>query len=373
MAIKLGILGCGSVLWGPYLSLLEKLIYEGRVSVAAAYDPVPSKAEAVAKRVGLSKVATSSDEVIENFSVDAIGIFTSMNAHATLTIAALEAGKHVLVEKPMATNLDDGQKVLEAAKRAKGKLICAPHILLSPTYQRMYQHVQQKTLGEVVSARARYGWAGPWWGKWFYEPGGGSLFDLGIYNVTSLCGFMGSAKRVTAMTGVAIPQRQVEGEMITVHPEAEDNAHVLIDFGDNRFAVVTTGFTMQKYRSPAIELYGTTGVLQMQGDDWAPEGFELWRNSHGAWEVFPESQPGWPWTEGMRHLVTCIEQNLEPIIKPEHAYHVLEIILAAKAAGKDGQARAIHSQFPAPDYSTLLSKEDAETQKRRQHDPRSTQ
>ena len=64
--------------------------------------------------------------------------------------------------------------------------------------------------------------------------------------------------------------------------QAEDNAHVLIDFGDARFAVVTTGFTMQRYRSPCIELYGTHGVLQMLGDDWAPEGYELWRNDRGA-------------------------------------------------------------------------------------------
>jgi predicted dehydrogenase len=371
MAIQLGILGCGSVLWGPYLSLLEKLIYAGHVEIAAVYDPIKIKAEAVARRVGLEKVASSSDEVIENTSVDAVGIFTSMNAHAQLTIAALGAGKHVLVEKPMATNLEDGKRVLEVAKHAKGKLICAPHILLSPTYQKMFQHVQQKTIGDVVSARARYGWAGPWWGKWFYEPGGGSLFDLGIYNVTSLCGLMGSAKRVTAMTGVVIPQREVEGEMIDVHPEAEDNAHVLIDFGNNRFASVLTGFTMQKYRSPAIELYGTTGVLQMCGDDWAPDGLELWRNAHGAWEIFPETEPGWPWTEGMRHLVTCIEQNLEPLIKPEHAFHVLEIILAAKAASKDGGARAIQSHFPIPDYSSLTTKENAEEHERRQHDPRS--
>lgn len=84
----------------------------------------------------MGKIASSSDEVIESVAVDAVGIFTSMNAHAQLTMAALQAGKHVLVEKPMATNLEDGERVLEAAQYAKGKLICAPHILLSPTYQK---------------------------------------------------------------------------------------------------------------------------------------------------------------------------------------------------------------------------------------------
>ncbi len=67
-------------------------------------------------------------------------------------------------------------------------------------------------IGGLLSARARYGWAGPGWGRWFYEPGGGALFDLGVYNVTSLCGFFGPARRVTAMTGVAIPERIVDGE-----------------------------------------------------------------------------------------------------------------------------------------------------------------
>ena len=82
---------------------------------------------------------------------------------------------------------------------------------------------------------------------------------------------------------------------------------MLIDFGDARFAVVTTGFTMQKYRSPAIELYGTHGVLQLLGDDWAPEGYEQWRNDTGVWELYPETDPTWPWTDGLRHLVECIE------------------------------------------------------------------
>ena len=205
-------------------------------------------------------------------------------------------------------------------------------------------------VGELLTARARYGWAGPWWNEWFYEPGGGSLFDLGVYNVTSLCALFGPARRVTAMVGVAIPEREVNGRRIRV--EADDNAHVLIDFGDARFAAVTTGFTMQRYRSPAIEVYGSEGTVQLLGDDWAPEGWELWRNAEGAWRVFPESDPHWQWTEGLRHLVDCVESGRPTVTRPEHAYHALEIMLAAQAAGRDGVARAIESGFPDPVYDS---------------------
>ena len=94
-------------------------------------------------------------------------------------------------------------------------------------------------------------------------------------------------KRVTAMVGVAIPEREAEGEVMKVR--SDDNAHVVLDFGDARFASIACGFTIQKYRSPAVELYGRDGVLQMLGDDWAPEGFEQWRNDRGVWEVVPET------------------------------------------------------------------------------------
>ena len=109
---------------------------------------------------------------------------------------------------------------------------------------------------------------------------------------------------MTALAGVAIPERRSPAQ--TVQVEAEDNAHVLMDFGEGRYAVVTTGFTMQRYRSPAIEVYGSTGTVQLLGDDWAPEGYEVWRNATGAWELHPESDPAWPWTAGLRHLVDCI-------------------------------------------------------------------
>jgi len=323
--IRLGVLGCGSVFWGPYMTLIERLAGQGRVAVTAVYDTDGGKREAAARRLDLDAELGSAAAVIGRDDVDLVLVLTSMNEHGPLAKAALEAGKHVLVEKPMATSLDEARELLELGRTSPGRLVCAPHILLSPTYRAIHARVRAGEIGHVVNARARYGWAGPDWGSWFYRPGGGALFDLGVYNVTALCGLLGPARRVTAMTGVAIPERVVEGAPLTV--EAEDNAHVLLDFGDARFAVVTTGFTMQRYRSPCIELYGTDGAVQMLGDDWAPDGYELWRGGCGAWEVYGETDPAWPWTEGLRHLVDCIETGRPTLTRPEHAYHALEIML----------------------------------------------
>ena len=367
MSVRLGVVGCGSVFWTPYMSLIERLRGQGRVEVVAVYDADPAKRLAAAERLGLSPDLPSDTAVCAHPDVDLVLVLTSMTEHGRLARAALEAGKHVLVEKPVATTLEEAAEVLEVAASAPGHLLCAPHILLSPTYRAMHAHVRDGAIGGLLTARGRYGWAGPDWSRWFYEPGGGALFDLGVYNVTSDVRLLRAGAPGDGDDGRGDPrardQRRADAG------QAEDNAHVLIDFGDARFAVVTTGFTLQQYRSPCVELYGTHGVLQMLGDDWAPEGYELWRNDRAVWEVHPETDPAWPWTDGLRHLVECIETGEEPVTRPEHAYHALEIMLAAQAAGADGRAREIHSDFPAPDLERLGPVGGGGSE--RVHDPRS--
>jgi predicted dehydrogenase len=365
--MRLGVLGLGSVFWGPYASLIQKLTLDGKAELVAGYDVDDGKRKATATRFGIDTDLSGPEEMFERDDVDAVLVLTSMNEHGDLALAGLQHGKHVLVEKPMATSLEQAATLVEAAKTSDRLLVCAPHIVLSPTYQEMHRRVNAGEVGPLYLGRARYGWSGPWWGQWFYQPGGGSLFDLGVYNLTSLCGFFGSVKRVTAMVGTAISQREAEGEMVQV--QADDNAHVVLDFGDSRFASIACGFTIQKYRSPAIELYGRDGVLQMLGDDWAPEGFEQWTNERGSWEVVGETDRNWPWTDGLRHLVDCAERGAPTVTRPEHSYHALEVMLAAQRSAKEGRVIEIESTFPALDYSAAG---DSGTDHRRLHDPRST-
>jgi len=269
-----------------------------------------------------------------------------MPEHASMAAAALDARKHVLLEKPLAVNLEDARTLLAQARHAETLLVCAPFTLLSPTFQTIARRLRAGDIGRVIAARGRYGWAGPDWTDWFYRPGGGALFDLGVYNLTTLTGWLGPVRRVTAMAGVAIPERVVNGR--TVRVEAEDNVQLLLDFGDACFATVLAGFTIQQYQGPGLELFGTEGTLYLHGDDWDPDGYELWQNSAGCWQRFKESQPAWPWADGLRHLVECVQDQTPLLITPDHAYHVLEIMIRAQEAARDGATRTLESAFMPP-------------------------
>ena len=87
----------------------------------------------------------------------------------------------------------------------------------------------------------------------------------------------------------------------------------------------------------------------MIGEDWAPAGYEMWQNSAGCWQVF-EDGSSWPWTDGIRHMIECIETGTAPVITPEHAYHVLEIMLKSMESGDTGQAIPIESTFTPPRF-----------------------
>jgi predicted dehydrogenase len=339
--LGIGIIGCGNVM-EAYLGLADRLEARGLARVAAACGRERQRALISARLPGAAFL-TDSQALVESQDVDIVVVLTPMLTHAALARSALLAGKHVLVEKPLATTLENAAELVELAGRSKGHLVCAPFTCLSPTFQAIGCHIARGDVGAIVSARSRYGWAGPDWSEWFYKPGGGPIFDLAVYNITTLTGWLGPVKQVGAMIGTAIPEREINGRRVRV--ETEDNAQLLLDFGSARLAVITAGFTIQQYRGPAIELYGTEGTIQLLGDDWNPNGYEMWRNSAGCWQCFNESHRDWPWTDGLRHLVECVHAGRKTDVTPEQALHVLDVMLCAQEAGRKGALVEVHSTF----------------------------
>ena len=341
--LRVGVVGLGSV-FEPYAESMRRLRAEGRIRVVRTCDVNPDRSDAGEQLLAEAlPFSTDYSDVISDPRVEAVVILTSMPAHGRITLDALRAGKHVLVEKPMSVEMAGAEEIMEEAERRDSVLMCAPGVVLSPTFQAIWKRViHQGEIGRVHLARGRYGWSGPDWGQWFYRPGGGPVFDLAVYNITALTGWLGPVRRVTAMAGIANPRRVVDGEEIEV--EVYDNYQILLDFGDAAFGVVTTGFTMERYRSPCLELYGSDGTIQMMGDDWAPEGYEMWTNDLGAWAIYEEIDPQWDWTGALEHLADVVDGATQ-LIQPSHAFHVLELMLAADRAAATGATQDLTSTF----------------------------
>lgn len=369
--IGIGIIGSGNVL-EAYAPQCQQLASRKLASLQVVCGRPHQQQRALG--LGALEFCTEPTAVVERDDIDLVVILTSIHEHVSLADAALRAGKHVLVEKPFAQTVEDAASLIELARSQERMLVCAPFTALSPTCASMASRLAGGDIGKPCLARARYGWSGPWWSDAFYKPGGGCIADLGIYSLTTLTALLGPVINVSCMAGVAVQERTVQGQRIRV--EAEDNAQITLDFGNLCFGVVTTGFTMQQYRTPALEIYGSEGTIQMLGDDWDPDGFELWKNSDGCWRVFKETAPDWSWTDGLRETVEAVAFGTCPRNSPEHALHVIEVMQAARLSALEGRRVPVRSRFQPliwpDDLQTKIGNAHLEHDRTRKHVDRNT-
>lgn len=341
--VRVGVVGCGDVLrW--YVQEAAHLRASGELVLVVAAARTERARTIVTDAFGIPEFTTSSQSVVERDDVDLVLILTPMESHGEIAAAALRAGKHVVVEKPLAVDPQTARELLALARANDRVLVAAPVTTLSPTYRAVERLVRAGEIGRVLSARWTFGHRGPAWSSWFYGPHAGVVFDLAVYGVTTLSGLLGPVRRVACLATTAIPEREFDGETVAV--TAEDNAHLVLDFGDGALATVTTGFIMPVVHGPGVELYGERGAVAFLGHDFLPRGYEIWRESTSGWTTVPLDED-WHWASGLGHAVECVMQGTEPLCSPEHAVHVLDVLVAARAAAGDGVARAVPP--PPPD------------------------
>ncbi len=351
---------------GPYMELVNKLVFKKIINLKSLSDTNIKLEKILKKKFKFKYLYTDYKRILNDKEIDVVLILTSMNEHASIAKKALLNQKHVLVEKPMATNMKDLKELYKLAKKSETFLFAAPFVILSPTFQAIHQELNKKTIGNVSLARARYGWSGPNWGEWYYKTGGGPLFDLGVYNITTLTGLLGPVKNIIAKSSISKPFRIINGKKIKVM--TDDNFQILLEFQNKCLANVTTGFTMQQYSSPAVELYGSDGTIQMLGDDWEPKAYEIWNNKKSSWELFKTPYANWPWASGFTHLIDCIINKKKPIINLDHAYHVNEIMIKIYKSSQMKKQISIKTTFEPLKFNKKIKIKKTHLDHDRSHD-----
>ncbi len=349
--LKVAIIGCGSVST-QYLPHLSKSPY---VELVSTCDIIEQRAIDAAKKYNIPNHYPHIEKLLAGAPFDLMINLTNMQEHGRLNKLGLNAGKNIWSEKPMANTYAEGRALLDFAKSKKLKMWGAPAVVNSPQFAFMSKAIQEGKLGKVAAAHAHYGHTGPTWSAFFYEKGGGSLPDLGVYNIASLTGLLGPAKSVIAMTSIVTPERTVDNKG-KIKVEAEDNAMLIMDHGNGVLSHVQCGFN---YFDPhghegkgstehTIRIWGSHGNMGLVGYDWAPFGVDL----ATSWTEPPvrhvPDAGSYVWQEGASVISEAMVKGIEPRINAEHALHVLEIIEAARKSGKTGQKISLVSKFKWP-------------------------
>lgn len=350
--LRVAVIGCGSV----SNRYLPQLLSSRLIEVVSLCDTKPERAIEQNKQYKVNaKTYANIDEMLAGVPFDMMVTLTDMQAHGELNKKALLAGKHVWSEKPMANTYAEGKALLDLANRKKLRIWGAPAVVNSPQFAFMSKTIQEGKLGRVASAHGQYGHTGPTWSAFFYEKGGGSMPDLGVYNMATLTGLLGPARSIMAMTSIVNPERTVDDKG-KIKVEAEDNAHVLLEHDKGVISHVMCGFN---YFDPhgheagnqnlhSIQIFGDYGNMRLIGYDWETNGVILDTSWTEPPTLTSTDKGGYEWQEGARVVGESLIKGIEPRINVEHALHVLEIIEAARKSSATGMKIKLSSTFKWP-------------------------
>ena len=347
---KIAIVGCGNISDIYFSNCLAF-----GLDVVACTDLDMSRAEAKAEQFEVA--ALPLNEVLADSSIELIVNLTPPIAHAEISRAALNAGKHVYSEKPLATNRIDGAQLLELAKSNSLLIGCAPDTFLGAGLQTCRKLLDDGVIGEPVAAVAFV--AGRGMEMWhpnpdfFYQPGAGPMFDIGPYYLTALVSMLGPVRRLTGSTRISFPERLITsqplaGTKITVNTPTHITG--VLDFVSGPVATVITSFDVWAANLPRIEIYGSEGSLSLPDPNTFDGPVQVKTAEDEEWRDVPlvdghtENSRGL----GVSDMVAAIRENRPHRANAKMAFHVLDLMQSFEEASTSGQHIEIQSRCERP-------------------------
>ena len=270
MKMRIGLVGCGNI---SDVYLTNAALFEDIEFVA-----VSSRNFESAKRTGerYELEVRSIDRLITSDDVDIVLNLTIPSVHAAISLAAIEAGKHVYTEKPLAANLVDGKEIVAAAAAKGLRVGSAPDTVLGSGIQTARAAIDRGDIGRPligiasVLSHGMEAWhPNP---AFFYQHGGGPVFDLGPYYITALVTLLGPIVRVSAVGQTGFPRRTITAEdspfrSRTIPVEVLTSVQALLDFASGAQITFVASWDVWRHSLPPIELHGTDGSMRVSDPD----------------------------------------------------------------------------------------------------------
>jgi predicted dehydrogenase len=354
-----GIVGCGNIS-DIYFEAGHKFEV---VDIVACADLVPERAQGKAKKHGVPRVCNT-EELLTDPDIEIVVNLTIPKAHAEVGLAAVEAGKSVYNEKPLTIERDDGARLLQLARQKGVRVGCAPDTFLGGGLQTCRRVIDEGLIGHPIAATAfmmNHGhedWhPAP---EFYYQVGGGPMFDMGPYYLTALVSLLGPVIRVTGSTQTSFPERTITSEPKrgqTVKVEVDTHVAGLLDFGCGAVGTIITSFDVWAHALPFVEIYGTKGSLSLPDPNTFGGKVRLRRSRQPEWEDVPlthayvENSRGL----GVADMAYALRSGRPHRASGEMAYHVLDIMHAIHDASEQDRHVSLKSrcQRPAPMVADL--------------------
>ncbi len=347
----IGIIGAGNIS-ATYLESDRKF---NNIRITKVADIDMARARAQAEKYG--KQAATVDELLADPEIAIVVNLTVPAAHAPVALQALEAGKHVYNEKPLATTREDAQRMLALAQSKGLRIGGAPDTFLGGGLQTCRRLLDDGAIGRPVIAfahmlsRGMESWhPNP---EFFFKPGGGPMFDMGPYYLTALATLLGPARRVSGMTRITHPERTITSQPLygkKIIVEVPTLVSGLIEFGDGAIANITTTFDVAEGYDIGLTLYGTEGTLQCPDPNSFGGPVRLKRKDDKDWHEV-SIQHKWVTNSrglGVADMAAAIQEGRPHRASAELTYHVLDLMHAFHDSAREGRHVALESTCDRP-------------------------
>lgn len=342
--VRVGVIGCGKIS-GAYLGMAKNFPI---VEIAACADLNVEAAKAKAAEFGIPKVG-SVEEIIADPSIDVILNLTVPKAHVPIAMAALKAGKHTYAEKPLGINRNEARPMMELAASRNLLIGCAPDTFMGAGIQTSRKLIEDGEIGKPVAFTAfmlcpgHESWhPSP---EFYYEVGGGPMFDMGPYYLTALLNLLGPVKRTTGCATIAIPERTITSQPKAgkkVKVETPDHIVGTMEFENGCAGVIATSFATRfspfDWKNP-ITIFGTEGTIKVPD----PNGFDgpvfIQKNGEKEYrEVAHTFVKGYGRSVGLADMAYAIQSGRPMRANGQQAMAVLDLMQGFLDSSTNGKA-----------------------------------
>ena len=332
---NVAIVGCGNIS-SIYFNNLTKVFKN--IHVAACCDLDAEKTKLATETYGIQKVMTL-EEILNSAEIDVILNITTPKTHYDICKRALLAGKHVYVEKPLSLKFEQGSELVELARQKGLYLGCAPDTFLGAGIQTCIKLIDDGFIGKPIAATAFMTCHGheSWHPdpEFYYEVGGGPMFDMGPYYLTALISLLGPAETVCGMTKISFENRTITSEKKygqNIKVEVPTHVAGTIKFKNGCIATMITSFDIWQSTLPRIEIYGSAGTLVVPDPNTFGGPVLLKGKEIPLTHIYEENSRGL----GLSDMVYSIENDIPNRANGELACHVLEIMSAFHESSDTG-------------------------------------